>query len=168
MRWRFHLFGRTGTDTCRVNDELRNRLLRLNLDLADSSIDPEQVVWLACDLLVAGLDSPALQELAGESPTRLAQRDADALVEQVLLELGVAPMSAEDADWHLGREAALQVVAGAPRTEWDRAAWRITTRVNDEDDGVYWALARYNTDPGPFLGYAREYLRLAEERLTGS
>lgn len=93
---------------------------------------------------------------------------SDALVGQVLLELGIAPMSEEDADWFLGREAALQVVAGVPRAEWDNATWRITQRVNDEEDGVYWALARYNTDPEPFLGYVRAYLRLAEERLTGS
>ncbi|GGN07314.1 hypothetical protein GCM10011609_53530 [Lentzea pudingi] len=143
-------------------------LLRLNVDLADNAIDPERVVWLACDMLVAGIDSPALRELAGESPTRLEKRDADALVEQVLLELGITPMSYEDADWFLGREAALQVVAGVPRAEWDDATWRITQRVNDEEDGVYWALARYDTDPEPFLGYVREYLRLAEERLTAS
>ncbi|MDX3657789.1 hypothetical protein PV646_10795 [Streptomyces sp. ID05-26A] len=151
-----------------LSTDLRNRLQRLNADLADNSIEPQQVVWLACELLVAGLDSPALQELAGESPTRLAKRDADVLVEQVLLELGITPMTEEEADWYLGRQVALQVVAGAPRAEWDRAAWRITLRVNDEEDGVYWALARYKTDPEPFLGYVREYLRLAGERLTGS
>ncbi|MEV6716516.1 hypothetical protein AB0M48_31280 [Lentzea sp. NPDC051208] len=150
-----------------MNAELRKRLFRLNADLADNTVVPERVVWLACDLLVAGLDSPALCELAGESPTRLSKREADALVEQVLVELGVTLMSEEEADWYLGREAALRVVAGAPRAEWDDATWRITARVNDEEDGVYWALAQYNTNPEPFLGYVREYLRLAEERLTG-
>ncbi|MGW6930164.1 hypothetical protein ACWGE0_08835 [Lentzea sp. NPDC054927] len=113
-----------------MSPDLRELLLRLNLDLADNTVAPERVVWLACDLLVAGLDSPALRELAGESPVRLAKREADALVEQVLVELGVTLMS--------------------------------------EEDGVYWALAQYDTNPEPFLGYAREYLRLAEEQLTGS
>ncbi|MGW6443689.1 hypothetical protein [Lentzea sp. NPDC055074] len=151
-----------------MNAELRKRLVRLNADLADNSTDPERAVWLACDLLVAGLASPALAELAGESPSQLVERDADVLVAQVLAELGITPMSEEEADWYLGRETALQVVAGTPRAEWNDGVWRITQRMNDEEDGVYRALARYNTDTEPFLGYVREYLRLAEERLTGS
>ncbi|WP_439662454.1 hypothetical protein ACSHWB_13950 [Lentzea sp. HUAS TT2] len=149
-----------------MSPELDERLLRLNLACADNAIDPQRVVWLACDLLIAGLDSPALSELAGESPTRLTQREADALVRQVLVELGCTLMTEDEADWFLGREAARKVIAGAPRTEWNGASWRITTKVNDDEDGVFWALARYDTDPEPFRGYVREYLRLAEEQLT--
>jgi hypothetical protein len=148
-----------------VSPDLRDRLLRLNLDLADCTIDPERVVWLACDLLVAGLDSPALRELAGESPTRLEQSEANALVRQVLVELGIELMTEDEADWYLGRETARQILAGAPRADWN-ATWRITMQVNDENDGVYAALNTYEHDPEPLRGYVREYLRLAEEQLT--
>jgi hypothetical protein len=41
-----------------MSPELGKRLLRLNLAHADNTIDPERAVWLACDLLVAELDSP--------------------------------------------------------------------------------------------------------------
>ncbi|MFJ8960160.1 hypothetical protein ACIRG5_12310 [Lentzea sp. NPDC102401] len=149
-----------------MSPDPRDRLLRLNLDHADGTIDPERVVWLACDLLIAGLDSPTLRELAGESPARLEQRDADALVRQVLVELGVTLMTEEEADWYLGRETARKILAGAPRAEWKNKTWRITTRVNDENDGVYAAFNTYEYDPEPFRGYVREYLRLADERLT--
>ncbi|MFJ5987779.1 hypothetical protein [Lentzea sp. NPDC092896] len=149
-----------------MSPDLRDRLLRLNADLADCAIDPEQVVWLACDLLIADLDSPALQELAGESPTRLEQRDAAALVKQVLVELGITLMTEDEATWYLGRETARRILAGAPRAEWNYATWRITLQVNDENDGVYAALNTYEHDPEPFLGYVREYLRRAEEQLT--
>jgi hypothetical protein len=149
-----------------VSSAFGEQLLRLNLDLADHKIDPERVVWLACDLLVAGLDSPALRELAGESPARLEQSEANALVRQVLVELDIVPMTEEEADWFLGREAALQILRGAPRAEWNNKTWRITMRVNDENDGVYAALNTYEYDPEPFRGYVREYLRIAEKQLT--
>ncbi|SES45420.1 hypothetical protein SAMN04488000_13627 [Lentzea albida] len=149
-----------------MTTELDERLLRLHVRGADGSLDPERAVWTACDLLVAGLDTPALCELAGESPTRLEAGDAAALVRQVVVELGLKPMTHDEANWFLGREAARKIVAGAPRAEWEGATWRITIEVNDDEDGVFWALARYDTDPEPFLGYVRQYLERAEEQLT--
>jgi len=149
-----------------VEPSLREQLLRLNLDQADSSIEPDRVVWVACDLLIGGLDTPALRELAGESPARLEQSDATELVRQVLVELDIVLMTEEEADWFLGREAALQILRDAPRAEWKNKTWRITMRVNDENDGVYAALNTYEYDPEPFRGYVREYLRIAEKQLT--
>lgn len=148
-----------------MDPSLRSRLERLNVDLADSALEPDRAVWLACDLLLAGVDTPALRELAGESPTRLARRDVHKLVEQMLVELGITPMTAEEADWFLGRETALEILAGAPRDEWEGKTWRITTRVNDEHDGIYAAMGTYDTDPEPFRRFLREYLRLADEQL---
>ncbi|MET9226932.1 hypothetical protein [Lentzea sp. NPDC003310] len=150
-----------------MNAELDDRLLRLHVLGADGSLDPERAVWTACDLLIAGVDSPALCELAGESPTRLEASAAAALVRQVLVELGHTPMTHDEANWFLGREAARRILAGAPRAEWEDATWRITIEVNDEEDGIYSAMTAYETDPEPFRRYVREYLRLAEERLTG-
>jgi hypothetical protein len=41
-----------------VHDELRDRLLRLNAGL----LLPDQAVWLACDLLLAGYETPAVAD----------------------------------------------------------------------------------------------------------
>jgi hypothetical protein len=81
-----------------MNPELRNRLLRLDLDRVTYALDPAQAVFLACDLLVAGFDSPALCDLAGESPTRLEANDADWLIRRMLVELGLKPMTFEEAE----------------------------------------------------------------------
>lgn len=85
----------------------------------------------------------------------------------MLAELDIVLMTEEEADWFLGRETAVKILAGAPRAEWKNATWRITIKVNDENDGVYAALNTYEYDPEPFRGYVREYLRIAEKQLTG-
>ncbi len=153
-----------------MDPELREQLLRLNADQADHNIEPERVVWLACDLLIAGLDTPALCELAGESPTRLEKGEAGALVRQFLVELGMEPMTHEQADWFIGRETARKVLAGAPSSEWDNDVWRITVRLASEylkNDDVFAASANFDADPGPFLDFVRKYLQIAEDQLTG-
>lgn len=141
------------------------QLTRLNADPADAGIEPDRVVWQACDLLLAGLDTPALRELAGESPTRLAKGEAGDLVGRFLAELGIEPMTGEQADWFIGHEVARRIIGGAPRAEWDGDTWRLTIRLATDNDDVFVALAGYDTDPGPFLGFIREYLRLADEQL---
>src|SRR5687768_7898652 len=105
------------------------QLTRLNADLADAGIEPDRVVWQACDLLLAGLDTPALRELAGESPTRLAKGEAGDLVGRFLAELGIEPMTGEQADWFIGREVARRIIGGAPHAEWDGDTWRLTIRL---------------------------------------
>jgi hypothetical protein len=67
---------------------------------------------LACDLLVAGVETPALAELAGESPTRLRFPDAVALVPQALIELGIVPIDASQAPWVVARDIAREMIAG--------------------------------------------------------
>lgn len=145
---------------------LRARLQRLNADFAALEISPDVAVWLACDLLLAGVDTPAVCALAGESPTRLDRGLAADLARQVLLELGITPLSYEEADWFLGRDTAQRILAGAPRAEWEGQTWRITTRLCRENDDVFAALARFDDDPGPFLDFVRAYLRLADEQLA--
>ncbi|MET9627534.1 hypothetical protein ABZX92_08725 [Lentzea sp. NPDC006480] len=95
---------------------LRERLLRLNADLATGDLKPDVAVFLACDLLVAGLDTPALAELAGE-PADLAKPKAESLVIQVLAELGVERMTARHAAWLLARDVAHEVISGRLRRE---------------------------------------------------
>ncbi|WP_306749529.1 hypothetical protein [Saccharothrix yanglingensis] len=93
-------------------DELRERVSRLNADLLTDLLSPDEAVWLACDLLVAGVETPALLELAGESPTRLTLADAAPLVRQTLAELGAEPIDASQAPWVIARDVARQMIAG--------------------------------------------------------
>ncbi|MEV6240213.1 hypothetical protein [Lentzea sp. NPDC051838] len=149
-----------------MSPELTDMVLRLNVALADHAVEPDQAVWLACDLLVAGVDTPALRELAGESPTRLATGDATALVKQVLVELGSTLMTEEEADWFIGREAARKILDGRPPSEWTDATWRINIRMSEDADDIYVAFALFDTNPEPYFRYVREYVRLADEQLT--
>lgn len=93
-------------------DELRERVLRLNADLLTGLLRPDESVRLACDLLVAGVETPTLAELAGESPTRLRVADAVPLVRQTLTELGVVPIDPSQAPWVVARDIARQMIAG--------------------------------------------------------
>jgi hypothetical protein len=151
-----------------VDPSLRSRLERLNAEFAALDIEPDRAVWLACDLLLDGVDTPALCELAGESPTRLDKWETRDRLRQVLEELGIPPMSYEEADWFLGREAALRILDGAPRAEWADETWRITVKMAEDSDEVFAALANRDADPEPFRGFVREYLRLADEQLGRS
>jgi len=81
-----------------VDPSLRARLQRLNAEFAALDLEPDKAVRLAYDLLVDGVDTPALCELAGESPTRLDEREAADLVKRALVELGIKPMTYDEAD----------------------------------------------------------------------
>ncbi|PXX56535.1 hypothetical protein DFR70_11987 [Nocardia tenerifensis] len=98
-------------------DELRERVLRLKAELLLDLLRTDAAVWLACDLLVAGVDTPALLELAGESPTGLLLADATPLVRQVLTELEVEPIDESQAAWVVARDIARQMIAGELRPE---------------------------------------------------
>jgi hypothetical protein len=95
-----------------LSDELRERVLRLNADLLVDLLRPDDAIWLACDLLVAGVETPTLLELAGESPTRLTLADAVPLVRQTLVELGVEPIDTSQAPWIVARDFARQITLG--------------------------------------------------------
>lgn len=105
-------------------DEVRDKVQRLNADLTKGSLLPESTVWLACDLLVAGVDTPAVMELAGESPTRLTLADAEPLVRRMLHELGIEPVDAGQAPWIVARDVARQMIAGGlPPEDGARMLW---------------------------------------------
>ncbi|CCH30758.1 hypothetical protein ABZ816_00655 [Actinosynnema sp. NPDC047251] len=93
-------------------DELRDRLSGLDIDLLHGRLRPEVAVWLACDLLVAGVDTPAVVDLAGESPTRLTAGDAMPIVREVLAELGFGPVDLTQRPWAVARDVARRVAAG--------------------------------------------------------
>jgi hypothetical protein len=93
-------------------DELRERVQRINADLIQDALRPGDAVWLACDLLVAGIESPAVVELAGEPPTRLERSDAVLLVRRLLAEIGVEPVDPGQEPWVVARGIARQMIAG--------------------------------------------------------
>ncbi|GGN07323.1 hypothetical protein GCM10011609_53540 [Lentzea pudingi] len=59
-----------------MNTKLRDRLLRLNVDLAATRLSTEDAIRLACDLLVAEVDMPAVVELASASVRSTCTPDA--------------------------------------------------------------------------------------------
>lgn len=95
-----------------MNTELRDRLLRLNVDLAATRLSTEDAIRLACDLLVAEVDTPAVVELAGASVRSTYTPDAALLVEQMLAELGIEQMSQRQASWWFARDVARLMVSG--------------------------------------------------------
>ncbi|MGM1061436.1 hypothetical protein [Saccharothrix sp. Mg75] len=106
---------RSGASLVRMDDlpeELRERLLRLNADLIVDLLRPDEAIWLACDLLVAGVESPALLELAGEPPSRFTLADAVPLVRRTLAELGVEPVDTSRAPWVVARDVSRRMIAG--------------------------------------------------------
>lgn len=93
-------------------DELRERLQCLNADLLINQVAPDSAVRAACDLLMAGVETPSVLELAGESPTHLRLPDAVALLRRVLTELGVGWVDPTQAPWVVARDVARQMIAG--------------------------------------------------------
>lgn len=143
-----------------MNAELRTRLLRINAQL----LLPSQAVWLACDLLVAGVESPAAVELAAESPTQLLADDAD----RVLAELGIPRLSPEQAELVKCRDLALDVISGELAPEhWACCSWPLGRFWRRKDLDRWRAVAVH--DPAEVaedvLEYAREFVRIADERL---
>lgn len=96
-----------------VPERLRERLSRLNAELFLGLPRPGVSVSLACDLLVAGVESPAAVELAGASPAGLRRVDETALVRQMLAELGVEPPDPARAPWIVARAVACDVIGGS-------------------------------------------------------
>lgn len=146
-----------------MDTELRDRLMRFNAEVADGVLESRDTVGFACDLLLAGLDTPAMRELAGESPVQQRASETYDLARQMLVELGVEPMTYDQAYWFLGRETARRILAGAPRAEWEEKTWHINTSFSGDE--VYWAVGRYDADPEPYLAFVREYVRKADEQL---
>ena len=81
---------------------------KIDLDLLAPNILPE----LAVELLIEGLDGPHLVRLAGESPASRGA-DLDALLGDVLQELGLERLSRVEAARAVRDDIARQVVSGS-------------------------------------------------------
>jgi hypothetical protein len=102
--------------------ELRERLERLQAasvlleEVSDTYLDrmfPGEPVWIACELLVAGIETPAVVALACESPTRLTPREGEPLVRNLLSELAVEHMDIRGAGWIVARYLAREIEGAA-------------------------------------------------------
>lgn len=67
----------------------------------NSSSDPSTIIGAACDALIAGLDSPALRELAG-LPVDSRRGDVDSLVADSLDELGLPRLAQLEPGFQIG------------------------------------------------------------------
>ncbi|KOV88903.1 hypothetical protein [Nocardia sp. NRRL S-836] len=153
-----------------VNAELRKRLLLLNAGLLDSY--GEEAVRLACDLLLAGAESLAVAELAGEPPTRLPASEAVPLVERMVAELGFTPLSDEQVVWVELRELALDILAGREQPgHWACCDVGRIAECWGADELRPLLSAAVGYDPGPVdprvLELLREFVAVADRRLTG-
>jgi hypothetical protein len=121
----------------------------MNIDVAQAlymikRLPGEELPNIAVDLLVHGVDTAAVRELAGlQGPTL---RDAGALFERVLTELGRPSMTIEQAAQVIARDLARRVLAGElqPRDAANRG-WSFCPEAGYPD-----VLTR-------FLAYADDY-----------
>ncbi|MBD2894938.1 hypothetical protein amrb99_38690 [Actinomadura sp. RB99] len=92
----------------------------LDQDISDlflARLFPGEPVRIACDLLVAGIETPSVIALACESPTRLTLREGRPLVRRLLSDLALDPMNIHRAGWITARDIALQIEAGTLKAE---------------------------------------------------
>ncbi|MBG0824937.1 hypothetical protein HS048_30010 [Planomonospora sp. ID91781] len=107
-----------GRDTAEVelSADLRNRLAKLRGDLLHEQrlqgTVPE-AGWLACDLLEAGLDTPAVQELIEQTLSIGPMSEVEPLVRQVLVEAGFPPIDVQRDPWVVARDVAQGIVDGS-------------------------------------------------------
>lgn len=93
----------------------------------------ESLPQFACELLLAGVDTPSLGMLAGQSPGDV--RTSRDLFISALDELGVTLPNKQAAHWRLVRQAATDIVAGTVNpAEAAETMWRAHTSVEDSGD----------------------------------
>jgi hypothetical protein len=102
-------------------------------ELAVEALASEALPQLACDLLLAGADTPSLGMLAGQSPSDV-RRSRDLFL-STLDELGVTMPDKQTAYWRLVRQAATNIVAGkVSPAEAAEVMWQAYTSVEESGD----------------------------------
>ncbi len=112
---------------------------------------PNELVQLACDLLVAGVDVPSVIDLAG-MPYTVEMRDAEPLFRQMVEDLGRPPMPKKEAAWVMARKVAQQL--------WNNSIPPARAA------GILWGLWRYCGNPEEIAAFV-QLLDAWEERLPG-
>ncbi|MFB9631129.1 hypothetical protein [Nonomuraea helvata] len=68
--------------------------------------------WVACDLIGAGLDTPAMLELAGHALSIGSLSEIEPLIRQVLSECGMPPIDTRQEPWAVARDISLTMRDG--------------------------------------------------------
>ncbi|MFB9881321.1 hypothetical protein ACFFMN_25630 [Planobispora siamensis] len=99
-----------------LSADLRKRLAALRGDLLLErrlqGTVPE-AGWLACDLLEAGLDTPAVQALIEQTLSIGPMSEVETLVRQVLTDAGFPPIDVQRDPWAVARDVAQGIVEGS-------------------------------------------------------
>lgn len=93
---------------------LRERLADLRSDLLWGRL-PGRVTdagWLACDLIEAGLDTPAVWELTGHALSIGPMQEVEPLVRQLLAETGHPPIDLQREPWTVAQDVAQAMAEG--------------------------------------------------------
>ncbi len=100
-RWR-------NTGLVELSPELRNRLAELRGDLLWGRLSgtAPEAGWLACELIGAGLNCPAVWELAGYALSIGSMTEVEPLVREVLVESGFPPIDLQRTPWEVARDVA--------------------------------------------------------------
>ncbi|MEU6426605.1 hypothetical protein ABZ860_11940 [Microbispora sp. NPDC046973] len=93
---------------------LRNRLAELRGDLLRGRLSgtAPEAGWLACELIEAGLNSPAVWELAGYAMSIGSMTEVEPLVREVLVESGLPPIDLQRRPWEVARDVAQGIAEG--------------------------------------------------------
>lgn len=124
--------------------ELSWRLRVLDAYVVLELHDPADAVWMACDVLAAGIDTPSTIELAGESVKTLRSADARRLAQAMLAELGHPAASQEQAIWLAAGDIARRVTDG--QTTPETGAHKLLGLMAEHGDPVFLDRLRYLLD----------------------
>jgi hypothetical protein len=92
----------------------RERLAALRGDLLWGRL-PGRVTdagWLACDLIEAGLDTPAVWELAGHALSIGPMQEVEPLIRQLLSDIGYPPVDLQREPWTVAQDVAQAIAEG--------------------------------------------------------
>ncbi|WP_433433110.1 hypothetical protein [Nonomuraea sp. CA-141351] len=94
--------------------ELRDRLADLRGDLLWGRLlgSVTDAGWLACELIEAGLDTPAVWELAGYALSIGPMKEVEPLVRQVLAESGFPSIDLQREPWAVAQDVAQGIAEG--------------------------------------------------------
>ncbi|WP_091077851.1 hypothetical protein [Nonomuraea wenchangensis] len=94
--------------------ELRDRLADLRGDFLWGRLSGRvaDAGWLACELIEAGLDTPAVWELAGYALSIGPMKEVEPLVRQVLAESGFPSIDLQREPWAVAQDVAQGIAEG--------------------------------------------------------
>ena len=97
-----------------LSSEAKARLAEVRGDLLRGRLSGtvSEAGWLACELIEAGLDTPAVWELAGHALSIGPMAEIQPLVVEVFIEAGFPPIDVERAPWEVARDVAQDIAEG--------------------------------------------------------